>query len=111
MEHAVNWWMTENTTRESTKKMLKGKLLEMWQPQPQRLSEAVERAQTCLQMWPSCNFSSSTYVVFSDRAVFIEHLENCFYYLHLYQIQSNFIWIYLSNMLQLITEIFPHHAF
>lgn len=91
MEHAVNWWMTENTTRESTKKMLKGKLLEMWQPQPPRLSEAVERAQICLQMWPNFSFSNSAYVAFSGRAVFIECLENCFYYPHLYQMSSSFI--------------------
>lgn len=66
--------------------MLKGKLLELWQPQPQRLGEAVERAQMCLQMWPNCSFSNSTYFAFSDRAVFMEHLENCLYYLYLYDI-------------------------
>lgn len=86
MEHAVNWLMTENTTRESTEKMLKGKLLEMWQPQPQRLSEAMERVQTCLQMWSNYSCSNSAYGAYSDRAVFIEHLKNCFYSLHLYQI-------------------------
>lgn len=36
--------------------MLKGKLLEMWQPQPQRLSEAEERAQMFLEMWPIAAF-------------------------------------------------------
>lgn len=58
----------------------------MWQPQPQRLSEAVERAQMCLQMFPNCSFSNSTNFAFSNRAVFIEHLKNCFYYLYFYEI-------------------------